>query len=94
MKQAGAKESCEGRFDDKGGDFFLREEIMKGGTRLTRASNYIKASENILIPIFNRYANKTLREKWKRWRRRSLLNHVQKGHRDCRQQDGQDPDDL
>ena len=49
-------------------DFFLERGDYEGaGTRLTRASNYIKASENILIPIFNRYANKALREKWKRW---------------------------
>jgi L,D-peptidoglycan transpeptidase YkuD (ErfK/YbiS/YcfS/YnhG family) len=48
--------------------FFLDRGDYKGaGSRLTRASNYIKASENILIPIFNRYTNKAQREKWKRW---------------------------
>jgi murein L,D-transpeptidase YafK len=34
---------------------------------LTIASGCIKASEDILVPIFNRYTDKTLIEKWKRW---------------------------
>ena len=44
-----------------------REDYDGAGCRLTMASGYIKASEDILLPIFNRYTDKTLIEKWKRW---------------------------
>ncbi|MEI9478155.1 MAG: L,D-transpeptidase [Deltaproteobacteria bacterium] len=47
--------------------FFEREDYDGAGSRLTIASGYIKDSENILIPIFNRYTDRTLIEKWKRW---------------------------
>ena len=44
-----------------------RKDYDGAGCRLTIASGYIKASEDILVPIFNRYTDKTLIEKWKRW---------------------------
>ena len=60
--------------------FFLdRGDYDGAGSRLTRASSYIKASENILIPIFNRYTNKTLREKWKRWADEVVAESREKG---------------
>jgi murein L,D-transpeptidase YafK len=52
---------------------------MMGRFRLTRASSYIKASEDILIPIFSRYANKALREKWKRWAEEVVAESREKG---------------
>jgi hypothetical protein len=48
-------------------DFFLERGDYNGAAaRLAKASSYIKASEDVLIPIFNRYANKALRGTWKR----------------------------
>ena len=44
-----------------------REDYEGAASRLTMASGYIKASENILVPIFDRYTDKTLIEKWKKW---------------------------
>ena len=49
------------------GLFLEREDYDGAGSRLTMASGYIKASEDILVPIFNRYTDKTLIEKWRRW---------------------------
>ena len=47
---------------------FLERKDYDGATsRLTIASGCIKASEDILVPIFNRYTDKTFIEKWKRW---------------------------
>jgi L,D-peptidoglycan transpeptidase YkuD (ErfK/YbiS/YcfS/YnhG family) len=48
--------------------FFLDREDYEGAdSRLIMASGYIKDSEDILLPIFNRYTDKTLIKKWKRW---------------------------
>ena len=48
--------------------FFLdRGDYEGAASRLTMASGYIKASEDILLPIINRYTDKTLIKKWKRW---------------------------
>ena len=48
--------------------FFLdREDYDGAASRLTMASDYIKASENILVPVINRYTDKALIKKWKRW---------------------------
>jgi len=47
--------------------FLEREDYYGAASRLTMASGYIKASEEILVPIFNRYTDKTLIEKWRRW---------------------------
>lgn len=49
------------------GLFLEREDYDGAASRLTMASGYIKASEEILVPIFNRYTDKTLIEKWRRW---------------------------
>jgi hypothetical protein len=49
------------------GLFREREDYDGATSRLTIASGYIKASEDILVPIFNRYTDKTLIEKWRRW---------------------------
>jgi L,D-peptidoglycan transpeptidase YkuD (ErfK/YbiS/YcfS/YnhG family) len=49
------------------GLFLDRGDYEGAASRLTMASGYIKASEEILVPIFNRYTNKTLIEKWKKW---------------------------
>lgn len=60
--------------------FFLdRGDYEGAGSRLTRASRYIKASEDILIPIFSRYTNKTLLEKWKRWADEVVAESREKG---------------
>jgi len=48
------------------GLFLEREDYDGADTRLTMASRYIKASEDILVPIFNRYTDKALIEKWKK----------------------------
>jgi len=44
-----------------------RGDYDGAGCRLTMASGYIKASEDILVPIFNRYTDTALIEKWRRW---------------------------
>ena len=49
------------------GLFLEREDYDGAASRLTMASGYIKTSEEILVPIFNRYTDKTLIEKWRRW---------------------------
>jgi L,D-peptidoglycan transpeptidase YkuD (ErfK/YbiS/YcfS/YnhG family) len=49
------------------GLFLEREDYDGAASRLTMASGYIKASEEIFFPIFNRYTDKTLIEKWRRW---------------------------
>jgi murein L,D-transpeptidase YafK len=49
------------------GLFLDRGDYEGAASRLTMASGYIKASEEILVPIFNRYTDKTLIEKWRRW---------------------------
>jgi len=52
----------------KEADLFLdRGDYDGAASRLTMASGYIKASEEMLVPIFNRYTDKTLIEKWRRW---------------------------
>ena len=61
------------------GSFLDRGDYEGAGARLTRASSYIKASENILTPIFNRYTNKALREKWKRWAEEVVAESREKG---------------
>ena len=48
--------------------FFLERDNYDGAaTRLIMASHHIKTSEDILVPIFNRYSDKALIEKWKKW---------------------------
>lgn len=49
------------------GLFIDREDYDGADCRLKMASDYIKASEDILVPIFYRYTDKTLIEKWRRW---------------------------
>lgn len=44
-----------------------REDYDGAASRLTVASGYIKDSENILLPVFDRFADKTLLEKWRKW---------------------------
>ena len=52
----------------KEADLFLdREDYEGAASRLKMASGYIKASEDIIVPIFNRYTDKTLIKKWRRW---------------------------
>jgi L,D-peptidoglycan transpeptidase YkuD (ErfK/YbiS/YcfS/YnhG family) len=60
--------------------FFLQREDYDGASaRLTMASGYIKASEEILVPIFNRYTDKTLIEKWRRWVDEATAESREKG---------------
>jgi L,D-peptidoglycan transpeptidase YkuD (ErfK/YbiS/YcfS/YnhG family) len=64
----------------KEADLFLDREDYEGATsRLTMASGYIKASEEILVPIFNRYTDKTFIEKWRRWVDEATAESREKG---------------
>jgi L,D-peptidoglycan transpeptidase YkuD (ErfK/YbiS/YcfS/YnhG family) len=60
--------------------FFLDREDYEGAdSRLIMASGYIKDSEDILLPIFNRYTDKTLIKKWKRWIDELIADSREKG---------------
>lgn len=52
---------------EEAGLFLERGDYDQAAERLTGASNYINAAEDSLTPIFNRYVNKYLLKKWKRW---------------------------
>ncbi len=47
--------------------FLDREDVNGAGRRLTMASGYVEASEYSLHLIVNRYTDKPLIEKWRRW---------------------------
>jgi L,D-peptidoglycan transpeptidase YkuD (ErfK/YbiS/YcfS/YnhG family) len=61
------------------GLFLEREDYDGAASRLKMASGYIKASEDILLPIFNRYTNKALIEKWRRWVDEATAESREKG---------------
>jgi len=61
------------------GLFLEREDYDGAASRLTMASGYIKASEDVLVPIFNRYTDKTLIKKWRRWVDEATAESREKG---------------